>query len=158
MTNTNGHAWQKAQLRPRDGTLVFDQENGIERALKDGFFYVQQPPDMEMTAGDHFARSFYLPTTPGGDDDPYHGFALWTAEQLGPHQGYFRRQADQTEQFFLESTWWDTVYPKELAQQAANMRDFALAILRGVLNYLDLPPSSGTRQPAAPSPDKVRTP
>lgn len=50
MTNTNGHAWQKAQLRPRDGTLVFDQENGIERALKDGFFYVQQPPDMEMTA------------------------------------------------------------------------------------------------------------
>ncbi|GAA2301450.1 isopenicillin N synthase family oxygenase [Streptomyces caniferus] len=140
MTNTNGHAWQKAQLRPRDGTLVFDQENGIERALKDGFFYVQQPPDMEMTAGDHFARSFYLPTTPGGDDDPYHGFALWTAEQLGPHQGYFRRQADQTEQFFLESTWWDTVYPKELAQQAANMRDFALAILRGVLNYLDLPP------------------
>ncbi|MDT0267463.1 2OG-Fe(II) oxygenase family protein [Streptomyces sp. DSM 44915] len=133
--------WQLAELH--DGELRFTVEDGLRHALRDGFFYVRQPAGTDLSAGDRFARSFYLPaedpTGPGAPRDPYRGFHRWTAEQLGRHQGYFCRDADQTEQFFLKSTWWDQVYPAALARQAERMRDFALAIQRAVLARLDLP-------------------
>ncbi|MEU7167205.1 2OG-Fe(II) oxygenase family protein [Streptomyces morookaense] len=126
--------WQHAELR--DGQLRFTAGDGLERALRDGFFYIDQPPGLDLAAGDRFARSFYLPAEPG---DPYRGFHHWSAAQLGAHQGYFCRDADQTEQFFLEKSWWESVYPPELARQAAAMRDVALDVLRAVLTTLDLP-------------------
>ncbi|MFJ4916976.1 2OG-Fe(II) oxygenase family protein [Streptomyces sp. NPDC088726] len=134
--------WQFAELR--DGELVFTAEDGLGRALRDGFFYVRQPAGTDLSAGDRFARSFYLPAgSPAGDasgpPDPYRGFHPWTEERLGSHQGYFCRDADQTEQFFLESARWDEVYPAALARQAERMRDFALAVQRAVLARLDLP-------------------
>lgn len=134
--------WQLAELR--DGELVFTAEDGLGRALRDGFFYVRQPAGTDLSAGDRFARSFYLPTgSPAGDasgpPDPYRGFHPWTEERLGTHQGYFCRDADQTEQFFLESARWDEVYPAALARQAERMRDFALDVQRAVLARLDLP-------------------
>lgn len=128
--------WQLAELR--DGALVFTAEDGLRRALEDGFFYVRQPEGMDLSAGDRFARAFYLPA--GSDEkDPYRGHRRWTADRLGPHQGYFCRDADQTEQFFLESAWWERVYPPALVRQAKAMRDFALDIQRAVLGQLDLP-------------------
>ncbi|NED79282.1 isopenicillin N synthase family oxygenase [Streptomyces sp. SID11233] len=134
--------WQFAELR--DGELVFTAEDGLGRALRDGFFYVRQPAGTDLSAGDRFARSFYLPAgSPAGDasgpPDPYRGFHPWTEERLGSHQGYFCRDADQTEQFFLESARWDEVYPAALARQAERMRDFALDVQRAVLARLDLP-------------------
>ncbi|MFJ1898273.1 2OG-Fe(II) oxygenase family protein [Streptomyces sp. NPDC088115] len=134
--------WQFAELR--DGELVFTAEDGLGRALRDGFFYVRQPAGTDLSAGDRFARSFYLPAgSPAGDAsgpaDPYRGFHPWTEERLGSHQGYFCRDADQTEQFFLESARWDEVYPAALARQAERMRDFALDVQRAVLARLDLP-------------------
>ncbi|MEU7152414.1 2OG-Fe(II) oxygenase family protein [Streptomyces sp. NPDC045456] len=149
MSTAAGHSrtaalqgWQMAELR--DGELHFAAEDGFRRALKDGFFYVQQPAGTDLSAGDRFARSFYLaaedPAGPAAEHtDPYRGYRRWTSEQLGPHQGYFCREADQTEQFFLESAWWDQVYPAALARQAERMRDFALDIQRAVLARLDLP-------------------
>ncbi|MEV7601235.1 2OG-Fe(II) oxygenase family protein [Kitasatospora sp. NPDC089797] len=128
--------WQYAQLR--DGALVFSAGDGLRRALEDGFFYVRQPAGLNLSAGDRFARSFYLPDDTG-HPDPYRGYHHWTSQQLGPHQGYFRRDADQTEQFFLESSRWGQVYPAALALQAEAMRDFALAVQRAVLTHLDLP-------------------
>ncbi|MFE0170707.1 2OG-Fe(II) oxygenase family protein [Streptomyces sp. NPDC059002] len=139
--------WQLAELR--GGQLHFTAADGLQRALKDGFFYVQQPAGTDLSAGDRFARSFYLPgdaddsgdadACGDGTRDPYRGFRRWTAGQLGRHQGYFCRDADQTEQFFLEKAWWDRVYPAALARQAERMRDFALAVQRAVLTRLDLP-------------------
>ncbi|MFJ6659916.1 2OG-Fe(II) oxygenase family protein [Streptomyces sp. NPDC091377] len=134
--------WQLAELRA--GELHFTVEDGLQRALKDGFFYVRQPAGTDLSAGDRFARSFYLPAEDPAipaveHPDPYRGFRRWTAEQLGRHQGYFCRDADQTEQFFLESAWWDQVYPASLARQAERMRDFALDVQRAVLARLDLP-------------------
>ncbi|MGW2230269.1 2OG-Fe(II) oxygenase family protein [Streptomyces formicae] len=131
--------WQLAELR--GGQLQFTAADGLRRALEDGFFYVRQPAGTELSAGDRFARSFYLEGGGAGDgpQDPYRGFHRWTSEQLGRHQGYFCRDADQTEQFFLEKAWWDRVYPAALVQQAERMRDFALAVQRAVLARLDLP-------------------
>ncbi|MFD9904548.1 2OG-Fe(II) oxygenase family protein [Streptomyces sp. NPDC059063] len=138
-TTARPHDWQLAELR--DGELHFTHPDGLRRALRDGFFYVAQPAGMDLSAGDRFARSFYLPRQERTDlqSDPYRGFQRWTPERLGRHQGYFCRDADQTEQFFLESAWWERVYPAALARQAAAMRDFALDVQRAVLRRLDLP-------------------
>lgn len=126
--------WQLAELR--HGKLEFTTGGGLLHALRDGFFYVRQPKGLDLSAGDRFARSFYRPAD---EADPYRGYRRWTSGQLGPHQGYFCRDADQTEQFFLESAWWDRVYPPGLGHQAAAMRDFALDVQRAVLARLDLP-------------------
>jgi len=127
--------WQRARL---DGDVLrFDEADGIGRALRDGFFFVEQPPGMSLATGDRFARRFYLPADA---EDPFTGFGRWSQDALGPRQGYFRREEDQTEQFFLESASWGDVYAAELVAQAEAMRGFALAVLRAVLAELDLPP------------------
>lgn len=126
--------WQLARLR--DGALVFETEPGLSQALRDGFFFVAQPAGLDLAPGDRFARSFYLPAAGG---DPYRGFAQWTPERLAQHEGYYRREVDQTEQFFLERRFWQEVYPRELAAQAAVMQELALEILAAVLTELDLP-------------------
>jgi isopenicillin N synthase-like dioxygenase len=128
--------WQIARLR--GGALVFDAPGGLRRALDDGFLFVEQPAGMALAAGDRFAQGFYLPPGDAGPD-PYRGFTRWTAEQLGPHEGYYRRDVDQTEQFFLERRFWPEIYPRELAAQAEAMQGFALAVLTAVLAELDLP-------------------
>lgn len=126
--------WQRAWL---DGEVLrLHQADGITRALRDGFFFVDQPPDLALAAGDRFAQRFYLPADAA---DPFTGFDRWTQDTLGPRQGYFRREEDQTEQFFLESASWRDVYPAELVAQADAMRSFALDVLRAVLAELNLP-------------------
>lgn len=136
MSAVSPHGWQTARLR--GGDLVFDEESGLDRAIEDGFFYVEQPHDIDLVAGDRFARGFYLPRDPASAD-PYRGFQRWTSDLLGPRQGYYRRVEDQTEQFFLESAAWELVYPRELIGQAEAMRSFALDILRALLEQLDVP-------------------
>ena len=129
-------AWQRAELR--NDSLVFELEDGLAKALRHGFFFVEQPSDLAVEAGDRFAESFYLPPDPASQN-PYRGYVGLTAESIAPRQGYFRRDSDQTEQFFLESQHWATVFPTELAVQAVAMRDFALKILCAVFESLDLP-------------------
>ena len=134
MATTTYHDWQVATL---DGeNLRFSSPGGLTRALADGFFFVKAPAGFDTSAGDRFARSFYLPQ----GADPYCGFASWTPDKLDVHEGYYSRDADQTEQFFLEARFWKEVYPEALVAQAAAMRDFALGILRAVLSSLEFPP------------------
>ncbi|MEZ4359569.1 MAG: 2OG-Fe(II) oxygenase family protein [Kofleriaceae bacterium] len=134
MTTDLPYGWQRARLH--QGALIFDTEPGLAQALTDGFFFVAQPAGLELEAGDRFAQRFYLPAT---SDDPFCGFARWTETQLGKHEGYFRRDVDQTEQFFLERRFWSEVYPAQLAAQAEAMRAFSLELLGAVLAQLDLP-------------------
>jgi 2-oxoglutarate-Fe(II)-dependent oxygenase superfamily protein len=118
------------------GELIFEQPAGLSHALRDGFFFVEQPAEMDLAAGDRFAKSFYHPLNP---DDPFSGFQRWTPENLAPREGYFCRVEDQTEQFFLEASLWRDIFPQALCAQAAEMRAFAVDILRAVLAHLDLP-------------------
>ncbi|MDO7925200.1 2OG-Fe(II) oxygenase family protein [Pseudomonas sp. KFB-139] len=117
--------------------LIFDTADGFSRAISDGFFFVKSP-GIELMAGDLFARNFYLPVG-AGTSAPYQGFSHWTEDRLACREGYFSRDVDQVEQFFLESRFWKTVFPKPLLQQAGEMQDFALALLKAVLAELDLP-------------------
>lgn len=136
MESKQEHNWMKARLC--EGSLIFEDENGLSRALEDGFFFVEHPLDMDFSPGDCFARSFYL-SNDLETTDPYRGFSKWTSDYLGEYEGYYCRDTDQTEQFFLENRLWDTVFPFELSRLAVSMKEFALNILKAVLLHLDLP-------------------
>ncbi|RRI30080.1 2OG-Fe(II) oxygenase family protein [Pseudomonas aeruginosa] len=120
-----------------DGKLRFDSSDGFARAIADGFFFVKSP-SLDLAAGDTFARNFYLPRQEGLGA-PYQGFSQWTEDRLARREGYFSRDVDQVEQFFLESRFWQTVFPGPLLRQAERMRSFSLEVLRAVLAELDLP-------------------
>jgi hypothetical protein len=130
------YEWAAARLE--DGELIFDTPDGFTRALDDGFFFVQKPVGFDLTAGDRFATNFYL-NNGGGADDAYRGFRVWDAARLAEREGYYCRNADQVEQFFLECRYWDEVFPAALSRQAREMRDFAVAAISAILKRLDLP-------------------
>lgn len=138
MPQTLEYAWATASLQ--EGRLNFDRPDGLENALRDGFFFVAAPPSLDLSIGDRFATSFYLENEPGYKDD-YRSFRNWTDRQLGTRQGYATRPADQVEQFFLEGPGWRKVFPSELAEFVEGLRDFGIGVLKAVLTEVDLPRS-----------------
>lgn len=136
MIKAAGYVWASAQLDA--GNLVFDKPDGFQRAVADGFFFVEVPPSFSLFFGDLFATNFYL-AKEGIARDRYRGFHDWTADRLAEREGYFLRKVDQVEQFFLERRFWNSVFPSELAAQAERMQAFGLELLRAVLANLDLP-------------------
>jgi isopenicillin N synthase-like dioxygenase len=130
------YPWAIAALEA--GQLRFETSDGLERALHDGFFFVLKPQALSLEAGDCFATNFYLPRQ-GDRLDTYRDFLDWTAARLADHEGYFVRDVDQVEQFFLESRFWPQVFPPALTVQASELRAFAVNVLHAVLLQLDLP-------------------
>lgn len=126
--------WPAAWLER--GALRFTHADGFEQAARTGFFFIAQPEvPIDLTAGDHFARHFHRAPYVTGDLD----YRLLTDDVVGRFQGYYVRDEDQTEQFFLESKNWSRYYPLALANQAQAMRDLSLAILRATLTNLPIP-------------------
>lgn len=121
--------------------LIFEKNNGIDIALRDGFFLVQIPKNFDLSSGDRFAENFYKPKQGNNNIlDLYKGFNIYTPDKFNfPHEGYYRRNVDQTEQFFLEKRFWDEIYPKELAQLAKNLNYLAINILKNILLHLGIP-------------------
>lgn len=130
--------WQTAALI--DHRLHFHQTDGMHQALLDGFFFVEPAQPLDLGPGDRFARHFYLPANPNDlRNRAYQGFCAKTETELGPHQGYFCREADQTEQFFLRSTHWRQHFPDALHTLAQDMKALATDVMLAVLAYLDIP-------------------
>lgn len=119
--------------------VVFDTPDGFDQARTDGFFFVSQPADLDLDAGDRFARGFYRDKQAGTFDSEYVGYRDCTSDRVGARQGYFRRDDDQTEQFFLERRNWNEIFPEKLTQQAESMRRISVTILRHVLRELGIP-------------------
>ena len=130
--------WQQAKLTNHG--LQFDQANGMQQALLDGFFFVEPSAPIDLAPGDRFARHFYLPPPP---NEPrgcaYRGFKTQTETELGPLQGYFCRDADQTEQFFLRSTHWQQLFPQAVCSLAQHLKALAIEVMLAVLKHLDIP-------------------
>jgi hypothetical protein len=134
-TQAHEQGWAAARLVDRE--LQFSTATGFQDALQSGFFFIEQPmPQISLEAGDGFARSFYLKSS----DDKKLDYRELNADQIGSYQGFYARTEDQTEQFFLEAKNWERYYPKPVKEQAVEMRDFAIAILNGVLERLPIPP------------------
>ena len=123
-----------------DGKLSFDNEqNGFYQALKDGFFFLKMPNIIDITAGDTFASNFYKDKN-GQNLDDYRGFKIYTPDKLAEHEGYYCRDVDQTEQFFLEKRFWNDIYPVELVNLAEQLKDLSILILKDILSELNIPP------------------
>ena len=133
--------WNLQSARLDEGRLVFDSPGGIEQVFKDGFFFVEQPPELTLETADRFARNWYL-SEDSDAPDQFRGFSRLTGDKLEPPAtwlGYTDHKADQSEQFLLERAWWKSVYPREMVVQADALYDFTLGVLRAVLPHLDVP-------------------
>jgi isopenicillin N synthase-like dioxygenase len=129
---------QKSELT--NGCLIFENLDGFERAIKDGFFFIKQPNNISLHYGDLFAKNFYLPKkSDNAKINHYRGFFSYTKKELEEHEGYYQRDKDQTEQFFLERKFWKNIFPKELNDTAEYLKDFSICILRNVLFNIGLP-------------------
>lgn len=139
MKSTLHWDWQTARLV--DGRLLFSTQDGLARALQDGFFFLDKPPGLCLEAGDSFAQNFYLPADidSAAAINSFRNYRDWTELELGKYQGYFSRDVDQTEQFFLQSVCWEKVFPAMLCEQAEAMKALAISLLRSILSSLDIP-------------------
>ena len=118
-----------------EGRLIFERPGGFDRALTQGFFLVRFPSELDPSAGDLFAEHFH--EAPVGDDiDRFRGFR--DVAVPGDYQGYFDREHDQWENFYIELENWNLL-PEDVARVGHGMTDLGITILRNVLNYLSLP-------------------
>ncbi len=116
--------------------LVFERAGGLARALSHGFFLVRIPDGVDVGPGDRFAAHFHEPRR-GDALDAYRGFRDTAVP--GDYQGYFDREHDQWENFYIEMANWDGVLPPDVARLGHQMTDLGIAILRNILGYLDIP-------------------
>jgi len=123
-----------------DDKLCFENgKEGFLTAISDGFFFLEQPKNIDLSPGDIFASNFYKDR---GDDtryDDYRGFKNFTSDKLAKNEGYYCRNQDQTEQFFLEKRFWDKVYPRNLVKLAKGLEQLSIDILHNILLNLKIP-------------------
>lgn len=115
--------------------LVFDEPDGFSNAIRQGFFLVRTPEELDLTPADNFARHFHEP--PRGDDlDAFRGFDR--VEVPGDYQGYFDREHDQWENFYIEAGNWELL-PPGVAWAGRQMADLGISVLRAILHGLGFP-------------------
>lgn len=129
-------ACEMERSRMEGGRLVFDRPEGFARALAQGFFLIRIPDDVDVAPGDRFASHFYEAKR-GDALDIYRGFRDATVP--GDYQGYFDREHDQWENFYIEMANWGGVLPPDVTRLGHQMTDLGIAVLRDVLAYLQLP-------------------
>ncbi|WP_441249582.1 2OG-Fe(II) oxygenase family protein [Kitasatospora sp. McL0602] len=117
--------------------LAFAHPGGFERALRQGFFQVRIPDGLDLAAGDRFAQQFFREPV-GDQDDRYRGFR--DVAVPGDYQGYFDREHDQWENFYVERGNW-ALLPDDVSAVGAAMVDLGIGILRGVLTELGISPA-----------------
>ena len=123
-----------------NGELIFDnQEKGFFTALNDGFFFLKISEGIDLTSADLFANNFYKDKEGVQTLDQFKGFKQYTSDKLAEHEGYYCREVDQTEQFFLEKRFWNDVYPEKLVDLAEKLKDLSIIILNNILLKLDIP-------------------
>ncbi|MGJ5833729.1 2OG-Fe(II) oxygenase family protein [Streptomyces ossamyceticus] len=124
-----------------DGQLVFERPNGLLRALTHGFFLIRIPEGLDLAGADAFAAHFFEDPTgeePDGGDglDHFRGFRHLAVP--GDYQGYFDREHDQWENFYIARENWPML-PPGVAAAGERLADLGITVLRSVLGSLGLP-------------------
>lgn len=124
-----------ARSRLEHNALVFDEQDGFLRALRHGFFLLKTPPFLDFAPGDRFARNFFRPKA-ADELGPYTGFK--DCEALGAYEGYFDREHDQWENFYIERRHWALI-PEDVQVMGRHMAHVGRCVLTSVLDQLGIP-------------------
>lgn len=116
------------------GALEFKSLARKRRAFADGIFMLKAPLDIELAAGDAFARGFYR-----GDDSPYGRFRHVGSDTFADPLLGFHQRANQIEQFLLERRFWQAHYPPEIALLGERLNHLSQSVLRSVLAEVGIP-------------------
>ena len=119
--------------------LVFSSPSDFLSALKLGFFLVKIPDYIDLTPGDLFVNSFFKSkaSSMSIENNQYRGFK--NVHLSESYQGYFDREFDQWENFYIEEANWEKYLPKELCLLGKQIAELGINILRSVLSYLQIP-------------------
>jgi len=127
-----------------DGNLIFkNQVNDFIKALELGFFLVKIPSEIDLKPGDRFVKNFFKPKDGNTNLDQYRGYKEVDLGQ--PYQGYFDREFDQWENFYIESSNWQKYLTPPLVLLGNQMTDLGITILKNVLKYLQIPEQIWTK-------------
>jgi isopenicillin N synthase-like dioxygenase len=134
----NLYQLQKAYLE--DGNLVFEKNDGFDMALRDGFFLIRIPENLDLSSADRFAKNFYR-TKENTDepDDRYRGYYALSPEIFSDPLLGFHKRKYQIEQFLLERRFWSQYYPSELTEVGEILCQFSSDIIKNVLKKVGIP-------------------
>ncbi len=135
--------------------LVFNQADGFARALRDGFFALRIPEELDLAPGIRFAQEFYQPAV----EEP-HADARYRGFRNLPDI-YFDRENFQTEHILADARQRQASFPDEVNRLCERMHEIARLILREILGSLGVAPrlwpdvtggtSEGRASPGSPS-------
>ncbi len=130
-----------ARARLDGDRLEFASPALRDRALADGIFLLQVPPDLELHHGDAFAAEFYR----GAAAAPYGRFRDLRSDAFGDPLLGFHERINQIEQFLLERRFWNRHYPQPIAQLGEALTRLSQRILCAVLDHVQLPRAEWAR-------------
>lgn len=119
-----------------DNRLVFSKAEEFSSALELGFFLIRIPDDFDLTPGDLFVRNFFKPRN-SLDDNYYTGYKDIKID--APYQGYFDREFDQWENYYIESAHWEKTLPPPLCLLGQKMATLGISILKNIFIHLKIP-------------------
>ncbi|MDG9719749.1 2OG-Fe(II) oxygenase family protein [Streptomyces sp. DH24] len=112
-----------------------------DRALRDGVFFLEIPAELDLSAGDAFARQFYR----GPSAAPYGRFRDIGSDHFGDPLLGFHQRINQIEQFLLERRFWATDYPPEIAALGEALTRLSQQVLCSVLAHVGIPEQDWAR-------------
>lgn len=118
---------QKAFIKNND--LYFEQTQGFETAIKDGFFLLEIPKYINLEPGIKLGESFYKEQQE--ILNPYCGFK--NKENI-----YFDREHFQTEHILLDHNN-QNIFPAELNELCSQMNQIGITILQYIFEKLEIP-------------------
>lgn len=121
---------QRARLTGDD--LHFEEPGGLQRALRDGFFLLAIPSDLDLRPGITLCREFHRPAAPAGRPEHPAGYRGYRdLEGI-----YFDREHFQTEHVLIDGPERARRFPPELLRMTDRMHALARTVLRVVLAEL----------------------
>src|SRR3990167_5297337 len=120
--------------------LIFEANNGFEKALLDGFFLVKIPGSLDVSSADVFAMNFYKPKNSADEIDEYYkGYSDIGPEIFGDPLLGFHKRKYQIEQFLLERRFWKQYYPSELTSLGDSLCRLSTVIIKNVIKKVKIP-------------------
>lgn len=123
------------RARAVGGVLDFGGSGARSRAFRDGVFLLEIPGELDVSAGDTFARQFFE----GSAAAPYGRFRDIGSDHFGDPLLGFHQRINQIEQFLLERRFWSATYPAEITALGESLTRLSRQVLCSVLSAVGIP-------------------